>query len=97
MANEQAEKEKLNCSFCGKSQDLVNKLVAGPGVYICDECIILCGEIVDEMDGSQEKKPTQILPYATKLDLYHIYIPPINASEFEEEITISVTIRKDKK
>jgi ATP-dependent Clp protease ATP-binding subunit ClpX len=40
--------EKLYCSFCGKSQDVVKKLVAGPGVYICDECIELCNEIVSE-------------------------------------------------
>ncbi len=38
----------LNCSFCGKSQEDVRKLIAGPSVYICDECVSLCGEIVDE-------------------------------------------------
>ncbi|MBL4889879.1 MAG: ATP-dependent Clp protease ATP-binding subunit ClpX [Candidatus Lindowbacteria bacterium] len=42
------DKEKLNCSFCGKGQEQVKKLVAGPGVYICDECIELCNEIVQE-------------------------------------------------
>ncbi|MFT8499243.1 MAG: ClpX C4-type zinc finger protein, partial [Liquorilactobacillus satsumensis] len=36
------------CSFCGKSQDQVKKIVAGPGVYICNECIDLCKEIIDE-------------------------------------------------
>ncbi len=40
--------EKLKCSFCGKSQEQVRKLVAGPGVYICDECIELCNEIIEE-------------------------------------------------
>lgn len=44
------EKPKLYCSFCGKSQDMVKKLVAGPDVYICDECIELCNEIIAE-DG----------------------------------------------
>jgi ATP-dependent Clp protease ATP-binding subunit ClpX len=39
---------KLNCSFCGKSQDEVKKLIAGPMVYICDECIELCNEIIQE-------------------------------------------------
>ncbi len=39
---------KLSCSFCGKNQNIVKKLVAGPGVYICDECIELCNEIVLE-------------------------------------------------
>ncbi|MFW6281635.1 MAG: ATP-dependent Clp protease ATP-binding subunit ClpX [bacterium] len=42
------EKGELKCSFCGKSQEQVRKLVAGPGVYICDECIDLCNEIVEE-------------------------------------------------
>jgi ATP-dependent Clp protease ATP-binding subunit ClpX len=38
----------LHCSFCGKSQDEVRKLIAGPTVYICDECIELCNEIIAE-------------------------------------------------
>ncbi|HZK01245.1 MAG TPA: ATP-dependent Clp protease ATP-binding subunit ClpX [Anaerovoracaceae bacterium] len=42
------EKGQLKCSFCGKTQDQVKKLVAGPGVYICDECIELCNEIIEE-------------------------------------------------
>ena len=40
--------ENLKCSFCGKSQKQVKKLIAGPGVYICDECIDLCNEIIEE-------------------------------------------------
>jgi ATP-dependent Clp protease ATP-binding subunit ClpX len=42
------DKGQLKCSFCGKLQDQVKKLVAGPGVYICDECIELCNEIIEE-------------------------------------------------
>jgi ATP-dependent Clp protease ATP-binding subunit ClpX len=42
------EKKQLKCSFCGKTQDQVKRLVAGPGVYICDECIDLCSEIIEE-------------------------------------------------
>lgn len=42
------DKGQLKCSFCGKLQDQVKKLVAGPGVYICDECIDLCNEIIEE-------------------------------------------------
>ncbi len=38
----------ISCSFCSKSKDIVKKLIAGPGVFICDECIILCNEIVVE-------------------------------------------------
>jgi ATP-dependent Clp protease ATP-binding subunit ClpX len=43
--------EDLLCSFCGKSQDEVKKLIAGPSVYICDECIQLCNEIIAEDYG----------------------------------------------
>ncbi|MDI3281544.1 MAG: ATP-dependent Clp protease ATP-binding subunit ClpX, partial [Bacillota bacterium] len=42
------EKGQLKCSFCGKTQEQVKKLIAGPGVYICDECIELCTEIIEE-------------------------------------------------
>ncbi len=45
------EKGQLKCSFCGKTQEQVRKLVAGPGVYICDECIELCNEIIEEEIG----------------------------------------------
>ena len=41
-------KEPLKCSFCNKNQHEVNRLIAGPGVYICDECVELCCEILDE-------------------------------------------------
>ena len=51
MGNEDTNKpEVLRCSFCGKTQDEVKKLIAGPGVYICDECIRLCDEIIAEDD-----------------------------------------------
>ena len=42
------EKGPLKCSFCGKHQDQVKKLIAGPGVYICDECVELCNDIIEE-------------------------------------------------
>src|SRR5918911_139007 len=48
MARPSEGNEQLLCSFCGKSQRQVKKLIAGPGVYICDECIDLCNEIIDE-------------------------------------------------
>jgi ATP-dependent Clp protease ATP-binding subunit ClpX len=59
--------DQLLCSFCGKSQRQVKKLIAGPGVYICDECIDLCNEIIDEeltapatLDFEQLPKPRDI-------------------------------------
>jgi ATP-dependent Clp protease ATP-binding subunit ClpX len=48
VARPTEQNEQLLCSFCGKSQRQVKKLIAGPGVYICDECIDLCNEIIDE-------------------------------------------------
>jgi ATP-dependent Clp protease ATP-binding subunit ClpX len=56
------EKGQLKCSFCGKSQEQVRKLVAGPGVYICDECIELCTEIVEEELGTEEETELKEIP-----------------------------------
>ena len=52
------DKGNLSCSFCGKSQKEVKKLIAGPTVYICDECIELCNDIIAEEYG-QEEAPAQ--------------------------------------
>jgi ATP-dependent Clp protease ATP-binding subunit ClpX len=51
------ERDRLKCSFCGKTQEQVRKLVAGPGVYICDECIALCNEIIEEELAGSEVHP----------------------------------------
>jgi ATP-dependent Clp protease ATP-binding subunit ClpX len=64
MARATDGNEQLLCSFCGKSQRQVKKLIAGPGVYICDECIDLCNEIIDEE-----------LTVPTTLDLDHLPKP----------------------
>ncbi|MBQ0138344.1 MAG: ATP-dependent protease ATP-binding subunit ClpX [Kurthia sp.] len=56
------EKGNLKCSFCGKPQEQVRKLVAGPGVYICDECIDLCAEIVVEELGTEENIELKEIP-----------------------------------
>lgn len=68
------DKKQLKCSFCGKNQEQVKRLIAGPGVYICDECIELCSEIIaDELDEDVEvdlknlPKPIEIKDY---LDQY---------------------------
>ena len=70
------EQSKLKCSFCCKPQDQVRKLIAGHGVYICDECINLCSEIIEEefemdeeVDGFNLYKPEQIKDF---LDQYVI-------------------------
>lgn len=68
------EKKQLKCSFCGKTQEQVKRLIAGPGVYICDECIDLCSEIIadefqetTEFDPKSLPKPSEIKEY---LDSY---------------------------
>ncbi|URQ71715.1 ATP-dependent protease ATP-binding subunit ClpX [SAR86 cluster bacterium] len=53
---------KLTCSFCGKNQDDVRKLIAGPSVYICDECVDLCNDIIDEEVKSEGKSKLDDLP-----------------------------------
>lgn len=56
------EKKQLKCSFCGKSQDQVKRLVAGPSVYICDECIELCQEIIKEEFAGTESYLSESIP-----------------------------------
>ena len=62
----------LKCSFCGKSQDQVRKLIAGPGVYICDECIDLCNEILDEELIDNQAKLNSSPPKNKKLPASNI-------------------------
>ena len=53
----------LSCSFCGATQEEVRKLIAGPGVYICDQCIDLCNDIIlDEVDEDEESAPRASIP-----------------------------------
>ncbi|WP_258110777.1 ATP-dependent Clp protease ATP-binding subunit ClpX [Alicyclobacillus sp. SP_1] len=61
------EKGQLKCSFCGKTQEQVRKLVAGPGVYICDECIELCNEIVEEQLGEDDEFELKDVPKPTEI------------------------------
>lgn len=76
MANRTDDRKQLRCSFCNKTQDQVRKLIAGPNVYICDECIDLCAEIIEEEFDTSENdseinllKPRQIKEF---LDEYVI-------------------------
>ena len=57
------EKGHLKCSFCGKTQEQVRKLVAGPGLYICDECIEICTEIIVEEFGEYDEPDTGDIIY----------------------------------
>jgi len=67
MANNREDKNKVRCSFCGKTQDQVRRLIAGPGAFICNECVLLCQEIISDdveaMDVNGDfdiKKPQEI-------------------------------------
>ncbi len=62
--------ELLKCSFCGKSQKQVKKLIAGPGVYICDECIDLCNEIIEEEFSATEEISLGELPKPAEIKTY---------------------------
>ncbi|MGF1616807.1 MAG: ATP-dependent protease ATP-binding subunit ClpX [Acidimicrobiia bacterium] len=62
--------ELLKCSFCGKSQKQVKKLIAGPGVYVCDECIELCNEIIAEEFSTTEEVTFTELPKPSEIKSY---------------------------
>ncbi|MEJ6400752.1 ATP-dependent Clp protease ATP-binding subunit ClpX [Nicoliella lavandulae] len=83
------EKGPVICSFCGKSQDQVQKIVAGPGVYICNECIDLCKQIVDE-ELAQESKSGEIksLTPAEIVDKLNQYV--IGQSEAKKTLAVAV-------
>ena len=74
------EETKLKCSFCGKTQNQVHKLIAGPGVYICDQCIELCSEIIEEELGDNESR------YESDMEIN--LLKPKEIKEFLDEYVI---------
>src|SRR5262245_53515705 len=62
MANFRRPEELLCCSFCGKSQNDVKKLIAGPGVYVCNECIDICNEIINDDERAESSTARTNLP-----------------------------------
>ncbi len=75
MSRKKEDHDNLFCSFCGKNQNEVRKLIAGPAVYICDECIQLCSEIIDEENEKEtEEQDINLIPREIKgvLDDYVI-------------------------
>ena len=56
------EKRAIRCSFCGKHQDQVTKIIAGPGAYICNECVQLCMDILDNMAAPEEQLVSPDMP-----------------------------------
>jgi ATP-dependent Clp protease ATP-binding subunit ClpX len=73
MDKENSDGPECRCSFCGKNQEEVEKLIAGPDVYICDECIDLCNEIILDKDGGEkgkeEEAPVSLKPAQIKAHL----------------------------
>jgi ATP-dependent Clp protease ATP-binding subunit ClpX len=67
MANFRRPEELLCCSFCGKSQNDVKKLIAGPGVYVCNECIDICNEIINDDEQSESTATRTALPKPTEI------------------------------
>ncbi|HAQ07905.1 MAG TPA: ATP-dependent Clp protease ATP-binding subunit ClpX [Bacillus bacterium] len=83
------EKGQLKCSFCGKTQDQVRKLVAGPGVYICDECIELCTEIVEEELGTEEEVEFKDVPKPMEIrDILREYV--IGQDQAKKNLSVAV-------
>jgi ATP-dependent Clp protease ATP-binding subunit ClpX len=81
--------EQLLCSFCGKSQRQVKKLIAGPGVYICDECIDLCNEIIDEELTTPSQLDLENLPRPK--DIYAVLNDYVVSQE-EAKRTLAVAV-----
>lgn len=81
--------ELLKCSFCGKSQKQVKKLIAGPGVYICDECIDLCNEIIEEEFSSTEEITFTELPKPAEINGY---LDDYVVGQYEAKKKLSVAV-----
>ncbi len=89
MARASEGNEQLLCSFCGKSQRQVKKLIAGPGVYICDECIDLCNEIIDEELTTPAQLDLENLPRPK--DIYSVLNDYVVSQE-EAKRTLAVAV-----
>ena len=81
--------EQLKCSFCGKNQRQVRKLIAGPGVYICDECIDLCNEIIDEELEPEAEYRIEDLPKPKEIfDILNEYV--VGQEETKKILSVAI-------
>ena len=89
MANRTDDRKQLRCSFCNKTQDQVRKLIAGPNVYICDECIDLCAEIIEEeFDGGETDSEINLLKPREIKEFLDEYV--IGQDEAKKVLAVSV-------
>ncbi|TLP58872.1 ClpX C4-type zinc finger protein [Microbispora triticiradicis] len=102
--------QDIRCSFCSKSKTEVNKMVAGPGVYICDECVGLCGEIIaaefaksaqsaeaaQSAEGAQSAEAAPEIPYAESMTDEQIleFLPRIAAVGAQVEDNLRVWVQR---
>ena len=79
----------ITCSFCGKSHDEVNKIIAGPGVYICDECIQMCSEIIENEQSDELCEEFKTLPKPKEIfDLLNEYV--IGQEDVKKVLAVAV-------
>lgn len=90
MFDDQQTNEPVTCSFCGKTQDQVKKIIAGPDVYICNECVDLCKEIIDE-ELAPENAPTEITDVPTPAEIVD-YLNQYVIGQEEAKKTLSVAV-----
>lgn len=90
LYDDQQTSDQIVCSFCGKTQDQVKKIIAGPDVYICNECVDLCKEIIDE-ELASEKKPTEITNIPTPAEIVD-YLDQYVIGQEEAKKTLSVAV-----
>lgn len=89
MANRTDDRKQLRCSFCNKTQDQVRKLIAGPNVYICDECIDLCAEIIEEeFDSAEVESEINLLKPQEIKDFLDEYV--IGQDDAKKVLAVSV-------
>lgn len=87
--SKQDDKRQLKCSFCGKNQDQVRRLIAGPSVYICDECVELCDEIIqDEIDDVVEEDTTSLPKPKEMMEILNDYV--IGQEKAKKALSVAV-------
>ena len=83
------EKRQLKCSFCGKNQDQVRRLIAGPNVYICDECVELCDEIIqEEIEDTRDEDTTSLPKPKEMMEILNDYV--IGQEKAKKALSVAV-------